>query len=330
MSNQSPESSLWKRLTQRRHERRFSAVSQPSTLQFEALEERTLLSVTTAEYASLQAEYTLAALPESPDSLHLIELTELTDASLREALATAEATTWDDLVVVRTTVGLDQIDLTEALSISLNTQESGSLGIVALGDVSLKLRGQDRVLAVESGDVFLGGVTMVGTGNASALTSPNELLYVGDGANVEMQSVLFAVENWGWTTGTTTLAGFGVDSETSTNGIGAAGGTSGETGTAASVGVTGETSTAESVLQADSMQRNAQLTGLVTSTQSANTGETNPNSAFFASADETNGTSWEAGTGNSGIGTGTDTDANSNPESALLSSFEGTLTYYTL
>lgn len=147
------------------------------TARFEQLEDRTLLSVSQAEYADIRASYEEFELPESMSAVNVLEITadELSASKIQEKIELAEISSGDDLIVIRTTSGVHSVDYTsnaDELHILLNSADKGKLTIVAYGDSSLTLNahGVSRAISIESGaSVNLGNFTL--TGGDSALSS---------------------------------------------------------------------------------------------------------------------------------------------------------------
>ena len=135
-------------------------------LQYEALEERQLLSVNPVPsevWSEVTAKYSDLNWTEIGD-YHYIEILaeELSEASLRDAFAQACTTTENDLIVVRTTVENNTVTLSgEQLEIHINAEEFGSVTIVSLGEERLTIDANEesRVFSMDEGaDVGLAGL----------------------------------------------------------------------------------------------------------------------------------------------------------------------------
>ena len=145
---------------------------------FESLEERTLLSVTPAEYAEIRASYAEFDLPESMDELNVIEIAadQLSAAQLKAAVEAAGASAGDDLLVVRTVADAHTIEYGSAadeVSVTFDYTEYGVLSIVGYGTTALTLDANScsRLLTIGSAaKVNLGNVRLTG-GSASASTA---------------------------------------------------------------------------------------------------------------------------------------------------------------
>lgn len=146
---------------------------------FESLEERTLLSVTPAEYAEIRASYAEFDLPESMDELNVIEITadQLGSAQLKAAVEAAGASAGDDLLVVRTAVDAHTIGFDSAadeVSVTFDYSEYGVLSIVGYGTTALTLDANSccRLLTIgSSAKANLGNITL--TGGSAAASSSN-------------------------------------------------------------------------------------------------------------------------------------------------------------
>ena len=157
-------------------------------LRMEALEERTLLSVSPVEYEALCAQYSDLNLPQDSSDLNIIEITaeQLSLAALKDAIATAGTTTQSDLIVVRTTEDVNTITYTastDELNININASQYGSVTIVSLGETNLTLDANQmcRVMTVAgSTKANLGGLTIqngkAGRGGGIYVNSGNLLV----------------------------------------------------------------------------------------------------------------------------------------------------------
>lgn len=178
---------------------------------FESLEERTLLSVTPAEYADIRSSYAEFNLPASIDEINIIEITadRLTSAEIRSAVDAAAATAGDDLIVVRTAEGAHTVTYASAsdeIAVTLNSSEKGALAIVGYGasPLTVDASGMCRALSIASGaDVSLGNIILTG-GNSS--TSVSDAGYGGGLYNAGR----LTVSNLSVTGNTSSYAGGGI------------------------------------------------------------------------------------------------------------------------
>ena len=178
---------------------------------FESLEERALLSVTSAEYADIRASYAEFDLPASIDEINIIEITadRLTSAEIRSAVDAAAATAGDDLIVVRTAEGAHTVTYASAsdeIAVTLNSSEKGALAIVGYGasPLTVDASGMCRALSIGSGaDVSLGNIVLTG-GNSS--TSVSDAGYGGGLYNAGR----LTVSNLSVTGNTSSYAGGGI------------------------------------------------------------------------------------------------------------------------
>lgn len=137
------------------------------TARFEPLEARTLLAVSLAEYASIRAAYEEFELPESANSVNIIEIpaADLSISSLKDAIEQAGSTKKDDLIVVRTTNAANTIAFTKAsdqITVELDYDIFGKTTIVALGPKQLLVdaKGFSRAMTVAVGTLQLGNVAL--------------------------------------------------------------------------------------------------------------------------------------------------------------------------
>ena len=137
------------------------------TARFEPLEARTLLAVSLAEYASIRAAYEEFELPESANSVNIIEIpaANLSISSLKYAIEQAGSTKKDDLIVVRTTNAANTIAFTKAsdqITVELDYDIFGKTTIVALGPKQLLVdaKGFSRAMTVAVGTLQLGNVAL--------------------------------------------------------------------------------------------------------------------------------------------------------------------------
>jgi len=136
----------------------------------ESLENRELLSVSVEEFNALRLQYAELSLAESLDRYNIIEITteQLHTEYLQAAINSAAQTEQDDLIVVRTDTNRSVIDLNEALLvINVDSAQFGNVAIIASGREKLQILGSSEagVLAIESGNVALGGIVLESTNN---------------------------------------------------------------------------------------------------------------------------------------------------------------------
>ncbi|MBO7725008.1 MAG: hypothetical protein J6S40_00935, partial [Thermoguttaceae bacterium] len=147
---------------------------------FETLEERALLSVTSAEYADIRASYAEFDLPASIDEVNVIEITadKLSLDKLREAVDAAAATAGDDLIVVRTAEGAHNTvaydSASDEIAVTFNSSEKGALTIVGYGasPLAIDASGMCRALSIGSGaTVSLGNITLTGGSSSKSVSN---------------------------------------------------------------------------------------------------------------------------------------------------------------
>lgn len=169
----------------------------PRRMSLESLEERQLLAVTSAEFATIQQEFTDFNLG-SYGSVNRIEIAadQLTAYNLQQAIQAAANSWQDDLIVLKTTSRNFSLDLgNSSLLIDFNTSSSGKLTIVSMnsetGDfynpVQIKTD-NDTVLKINSGDVNIGNLTLIGSQEKSS-TEKSPILYISQSANVLTEDV---------------------------------------------------------------------------------------------------------------------------------------------
>ena len=101
-------------------------------LRHEELEERTLLSISGTEYALICGEFSDYELSADMSETHLIELTETTADSLRAAVAEAQNSAENDLIVVRLSDG-ETLDFSgETVDIDVSYENAGTISLVGL------------------------------------------------------------------------------------------------------------------------------------------------------------------------------------------------------
>lgn len=145
-------------------------------LRIETLEDRRLLSVSAAEFATIRAEYTDLNLSENMTDYNIIEVTGNTTNNsnlytfdqngLYGAISKAGTTTANDFIVVRTSTSQNKITLGGTqLSINIDATQYGSVTIVSLGtdDLTIDANQKTRVLSVGgTSTVALAGLTITG------------------------------------------------------------------------------------------------------------------------------------------------------------------------
>lgn len=175
----------------------MSSASRSRGLRFENLEERRLLAVSQADFAALSEIYSELEWTESPQELNVIEITAemLSENALLNAIREAAESEANDLIVLRTTDTARSIELSEPLSIDLNSRfEDSSLTVVALGDASLRLFGDSSTLVdVLSGTVQFGGVSFFTSVNSLAEQNADAVVCSGENATVCYSRSLFGV-----------------------------------------------------------------------------------------------------------------------------------------
>ncbi len=157
-------------------------------LLFESLEERQLLTVLPAEYASLRDTWSHFDLPESLDNVNIIEIAadNLSITALRAAINSASNSPEDDLILVQTTQAKHALTFSQSDSeflISTDPVASGSITILASGDIPLELDAKDfsRIFRVTQGDVQLGNLTLSGGKTSTDIQGNNSACAVGGG-----------------------------------------------------------------------------------------------------------------------------------------------------
>ena len=136
-------------------------------LQIESLEERQMLAISAADFNSLKVTYPDLNLTAMAD-YNVIEITasQLSDATLRNAINTAATTTKNDLIVVRTTATQNKITLSGTeLGINIDTTQKGSVTIVSLGTEKLTIDADQKSRVFNIGStstVALADLTITG------------------------------------------------------------------------------------------------------------------------------------------------------------------------
>ncbi|MBQ9873073.1 MAG: right-handed parallel beta-helix repeat-containing protein [Thermoguttaceae bacterium] len=120
--------------------RRASKAPKTRALRLESLEDRSLLSVSAAEFDAIRQAYSKLDLPESPDAINVVDLQadELSYAAINKAIQDAAATPEDDLIVLRTTNANYQLDLGAAsVANTVDCEPNDSLSTAYdLGEIS--------------------------------------------------------------------------------------------------------------------------------------------------------------------------------------------------
>ncbi|MDO4586065.1 MAG: choice-of-anchor Q domain-containing protein, partial [Planctomycetia bacterium] len=157
-------------------------------LRLESLEERQLLTVTTAEYDAIRAEYADFGLPEIMSDVNIIEIEEanLSIANLKAAIETAGTTALDDLIVLRTSDSANNITYAAAsdeISINIDAVSYGKLSIVGFGTVPLTIDANQlsRVMTISASTVNLGNLTLTGgktTGDGGGILNSSGALTI--------------------------------------------------------------------------------------------------------------------------------------------------------
>ena len=139
----------------------------------ERLEDRALLSVSAAEYASIRDSYAEFNLPASESDVNIIEIaaSKLSVAALKSALDEAGGTTADDLIVVRTTSKSNTVTFAKAsdsISVELDSSIFGKTAIVALGTkpLTINAKGLARAITVATGELCLGNINLANGASA--------------------------------------------------------------------------------------------------------------------------------------------------------------------
>ncbi|MDR1958641.1 MAG: right-handed parallel beta-helix repeat-containing protein, partial [Planctomycetaceae bacterium] len=169
-------------------------------LLFEPLEERALLSVTSAEFDAIRSQYADLNLSANMSDYNLIEIPSdrLTDAAIRNAVAVAGITAENDLIVVRSDKNtvIDFGD--QSLEINIDSAVSGGVGIVSFGQNRLQIQsGADSgVVHVLQGDAAFGGIVLCGVeGSQRKSLDPSDLLQTDSAANVQTSQMIKVTEN---------------------------------------------------------------------------------------------------------------------------------------
>ena len=145
---------------------------------FECLEDRVLLTVTPAELDAIRSSYGNFEIASDVNVIE-IQASQLSVASLKNAIQQAKASGLrDDLIVLRTTDNNHDIlfkNASDELVFDTPVEEYGIITFIAKGTQPLTLNAAalSRVLAVRTGHVQLGNMTMTG---GRALTDPNGTL----------------------------------------------------------------------------------------------------------------------------------------------------------
>ncbi len=192
-------------------------VSRSRLLRIERLEQRQMLSVSTADYAAIRAAYSSLDLPEDSGFINIIEIEpdNLSVQSIQDALETAYKNSniyyadeyngqkvVDDLIVIRTTQQKNSIEYTSAadqINLGIDKSICGSIYLVAWGDTPLTIDAAEQCSAIALNKTYQivdtdGNTVAEGTSVAQAgiaginLTNGNENL--GGGIYLVNGSVL--------------------------------------------------------------------------------------------------------------------------------------------
>lgn len=178
-------------------------------LRFEHLESRELLAVTATDIGLLQQAY-----PNLDSEVHFssnsnyIEVSTLTEANLRNAIAQAKATAGADVIVVRTTSSSHTVVLTQELAIHDFVGTGNDLTIVSLGSTNLTLNGNSkyRGLSIKDTNVNVGGVNVI----KGKVTGGSPVSPYGAGILAYGNTASFILENCSITNCTANNGGGGV------------------------------------------------------------------------------------------------------------------------
>ncbi|MBQ5367937.1 MAG: pre-peptidase C-terminal domain-containing protein, partial [Thermoguttaceae bacterium] len=159
-------------------------------LGLEGLEDRRLLSVSTAEFEAIRDAYAALDLPKTASELNVLEIapSDLSYESVTRAIERAASTPEDDLIVLRTDGARYQLDLGAAnFSINVDSSVSGSVSLASFGARALQIASSspEGVFNVSSGDVGLAGFALVGFSSSGAAN----LITVDAGASVASDSL---------------------------------------------------------------------------------------------------------------------------------------------
>jgi len=195
---------------------------------YEILERRDLLSaggLTDAEYASILENYSSLLLPESMESINVIEIDLSAGEGINElfqAIEEAEKTESSDLIAVRTSSDayrLNTYSPGKELAISISESESGSVTLVGLGEKQLILD------AAGGGAALMVYGTSLGLANVE-LTGGLFGLYAEMGGNYRLEDCLISENSAGTgggiyaEDGTWTLTNCAIIGNSGTNGAG--------------------------------------------------------------------------------------------------------------
>ena len=149
--------------------------SRSRRLGIEVLEDRRLLSVSTAEYDDIRAEYDDFGLSASISDVNIIEIeaANLSAANLNAAIAAAGTTVENDLIVLRTTYSMKEIVFASAedkIGIDVDSSQFGTFSIIGFGSQPLTIDGNglSNVLSINGATVNLGNLLITG-GNGGLL-----------------------------------------------------------------------------------------------------------------------------------------------------------------
>ncbi|MBR0225946.1 MAG: fibronectin type III domain-containing protein, partial [Thermoguttaceae bacterium] len=165
-------SSLFSNRSSRRSEKR---APRGTSLRFEALENRELLSVNAADYAQLRESFDQLALPENFSDVNVIELPALTAEALQNAINDAATTPQDDLIVVNPAeLGENTLSLADAtIVVDFDASEFGAVSLVSTGDERLQIsvNPEDYSFDFRSGVLNFAGLDFVDVADATLMVS---------------------------------------------------------------------------------------------------------------------------------------------------------------
>lgn len=165
----------------------------------EQLEDRMLLSVTPTEYAELRAQYSDFQLSENLSDVNIIELTDLTAASLQAAIDAASETVLNNLIVLRTKEDTAVMNLSGVtLTLDCDSSLFGSVTVVSLGTSDLRIAINDYPSAsvrVQQGNLSLGGLVFTGFDAEDSLDERRTFTVCSWGSHLTVLHVALADES---------------------------------------------------------------------------------------------------------------------------------------
>ncbi|MCL2744932.1 MAG: hypothetical protein FWE67_13895, partial [Planctomycetaceae bacterium] len=139
------------------------------TLRVETLEPREMLSVSIAEFNTIKSQYADLNLGNYAD-YNIIEITatQISAANLQAAIEIAAQTTQNDLIVVRTDNNNNTVTLDgNPIHIEIDSARFGSVAVVSLSSsgkfLTVDTQNISRAFRINSGDVAMGGMEIIGT-----------------------------------------------------------------------------------------------------------------------------------------------------------------------